>query len=60
MSKKNLELIRTINHLKLEKDSLDEEMRLIKKRQNEHLRIATEWEEKAASLERHIEEMKRK
>lgn len=59
-SKKILELTRTINHLKLEKDAVDEQLRLFKKRQNDQIRIATEWEEKAASLERKIEEMKRK
>lgn len=50
MGKKSLEQTRTINHLKLEKDASDEELRLLKKRQNDHIRIATEWEEKAASL----------
>ncbi len=41
MGKKNLDQIRTINHLKLEKDSSEEELRLFKKRQNEQSRIAS-------------------
>jgi hypothetical protein len=60
MTKKSLEFTRTINHLKLEKDNTDEELRLMKKRQNDNIRIASEWEEKAASADRQIEEMKRK
>lgn len=46
--------------MKLEKDAIEEELRLIKKRQNDQSRIASEWEEKAASLDRMIDEMKRK
>lgn len=60
LGKKGLEQTRTINHLKLEKDAIEEELRLIKKRQNDQSRIATEWEEKAASLDRIIDEIKRK
>jgi hypothetical protein len=33
---------------------------MLKKRQNDHVRIAMEWEEKAAALERGMEETRRK
>jgi hypothetical protein len=54
MNRKALDQTRIINHLKLEKDAIEEELRLLKKRQNDHIRVSTEWEEKAASLERAI------
>lgn len=41
MGKKGLEQTRTLNHLKLEKDASDQELRLAKKRQNDHARIAS-------------------
>lgn len=53
-------MTRKINHMKLEKDSNEEELRMLKKKQNDQIRIAAEWEEKAASLQRQIEEQKRK
>ena len=59
-NKKNLDQLRQFNHLKLEKDSSDEEMKLVKKRYSEQTRVAIEWEEKAASLERTIDDQKRK
>lgn len=33
---------------------------MVKKKQNDHVRIAMEWEEKAAALERGMEETRRK
>jgi peptidoglycan hydrolase CwlO-like protein len=60
LNKKGLDQTRVINHLKLEKDAGEEELRLLKKRQNDHIRVSTEWEEKAASLERALEEQRRK
>ena len=43
MNKKALEQTRLMNHMRLEKDSLEEELRLLKKRQGDQTRIAGEW-----------------